>query len=149
LIYSGVQSKDKLGKFSGEMSNNEIIRDVFYGKVESVIDALLDRDNYDKSNLNAQIAYRFPELSLRDDCTNNNNNGGGGHDDDDVDDVSCNRNQDVIRSKHGNIYHVSEDRIDINQSQRIGMYVRPFYSSTMSVITSYQDSSFYHDYRHH
>lgn len=118
-MYSGVQSKDELGKFSGEMSNNEIIRDVFYGKVESVIDALLDRDNYDKSNLNAQIAYRFPELSLRDDCANNNNNGGG-HDVFD-DDVSCSSNQDVIRSKHGNIYHVSEDRIDINHSQRIGM----------------------------
>jgi hypothetical protein len=119
---SGVQSKDKLGKFSGEMSNNEIIRDVFYGKVESVIDALLDRDNYDKSNLNAQIAYRFPELSLRDECTKNNDNGGC-HDVDvvDDDDVSCSSNQDAIRSKHGNIYHVSEDHIDINHSQRIGM----------------------------
>ena len=103
LIYvtAGVQSKDKLGKFSGEMSNNEIIRDLFYGKVESVIDALLNRDNYDTSNLNAQIAYRFPELSLGDGCTNTSHD----HDDD------------------VNIYHADDHHIDSNQSQRIGMYV--------------------------
>ena len=61
LVSGGVQDEHSLGKFSGDMSNSGVVRKLLGGRVAAAVDALIGRGNYNKANLSAQIAYRFPE----------------------------------------------------------------------------------------
>jgi hypothetical protein len=59
VVAGGIQ--DGLGKLSGDASNNPAIRAAFTARVQSVVDAFMGADCYEKTNLSAQVALRFPE----------------------------------------------------------------------------------------
>lgn len=62
IVPGGVQNQ--LGKFTGDLSNCNELRRLIGGKLAAAVDALVGRGNYDKCNLSAQIAFRFPEPQL-------------------------------------------------------------------------------------
>eukprot|EP01038_Epipyxis_sp_PR26KG_P014226 gene14226-19089_t len=70
LVRGGVQSN--FGKFPGHLSNNNVIRDLFKTNIENILDELFGENNYENSNISAQIAFRFPEIT--EDLTRNNLN---------------------------------------------------------------------------
>lgn len=50
------------------MSNCGIIRNlIFRDKVDGILNTIFGTNNYEKDNISAQIAYRFPELNVNKD----------------------------------------------------------------------------------
>lgn len=64
VVAGGVQGEG-LGKLAGDLSNCEAVKALFSGEVEAVVDALFAGSGADKTNLSAQIAFRFPEVRLQ------------------------------------------------------------------------------------
>jgi hypothetical protein len=64
IVAGGVQGGEQLGKFTGHLSNCSAVKELLKGQVELVLNALFGGSSgYEGSNLSAQIAYRFPELT--------------------------------------------------------------------------------------
>lgn len=63
LVPGGTQGQD-FGKFTGGITHREEIQRLFDGPVCTVVEWLLGcAGSCDKSNLNAQIAFRYPEIT--------------------------------------------------------------------------------------
>jgi len=63
IVAGGIQEGEALGKLAGNLSNCSAVRGVLAGKMQSVLNAVFGEDNFENSNLSAQIAMRFPELN--------------------------------------------------------------------------------------
>jgi hypothetical protein len=62
LIPGGVQGKE-YGKFPGQISNGDVIRNlILKTNVLSIIEELLGCDVYQKRSISAQIAFRYPQF---------------------------------------------------------------------------------------
>ncbi len=64
IVAGGIQEGEALGKLAGNLSNCAAVRNILLtGKAQAVLNAVFGADNYENSNLSAQIALRFPELN--------------------------------------------------------------------------------------
>jgi hypothetical protein len=74
IVAGGVQGGEQLGKFTGHLSNCPAVKELLKGQVKLILSALFGgASGYESSNLSAQIAYRFPELTNPDLRTDNRN----------------------------------------------------------------------------
>src|SRR5690348_4903074 len=62
IIPGGIQ-KEGLGKFQGHLSNSPDIVKIIEGNVDMILRAIFQPYDYERHNMNVQVAFRFPELN--------------------------------------------------------------------------------------